>query len=281
LDTLTHLLDVRNLSVTYMARGTAIRAIRGLTFSLSHNEILGVVGASGSGKSSIAYSIMNLLPRNSSASGEVNFHGRNILGLRYSKLRELYGNKISLVFQDPTSALNPTMRVGAQVAEVIAAHRKVGAAELREEVLSLLTAAGLPSRVYDQYPHELSGGTRQRVVICIAVANRPELIIADEPTTNLDVVTQAQILGLITRVGRSPNTSSIIITHDLAVAAQTCDRVLVMQGGVQQECSDVLTVFQNPKSPVTRDLLENMIRVDRKPGRRRDLLVTRVPGEES
>jgi peptide/nickel transport system ATP-binding protein len=227
-----------------------------------------VVGESGSGKSSLAYSIMNLLPRNSSVSGEVNLGGQNILGLPYARLRSLYGNKLSLVFQDPTSALNPTMRVGAQVAEVIAAHRKIGVAELREEIISLLASVGLPSRIYNQYPHELSGGTRQRIVICIAVANQPELIIADEPTTNLDVVTQAQILELITRVGRTAKTSTIMITHDLAVAAQTCDRVLVMQGGVQQECSDVLTIFQNPKSPVTRGLLENMIRVDRKPVRR-------------
>jgi peptide/nickel transport system ATP-binding protein len=265
---LESLLEVRKLSVTYRTRGRLVEAIKDLTFSLSHNEILGVVGESGSGKSSIAYSIMNLLPRNSSVTGEINLGGQNILGLPYAKLRNLYGSKVSLVFQDPTSALNPTMRVGTQVAEVIAAHRKIGVAELKDEVVSLLTSVGLPSRIYSQYPHELSGGTRQRIVICIAVANQPELVIADEPTTNLDVVTQAQILELITRVGRTAKTSTIIITHDLAVAAQICDRVLVMQRGVLQECSDVLTIFQNPRSPVTRDLLENMIRVDRKPVRR-------------
>jgi ABC-type glutathione transport system ATPase component len=265
---LESLLEVRKLSVTYRTRGRLVEAIRDLTFSLSHNEILGVVGESGSGKSSIAYSIMNLLPRNSSVTGEINLGGQNILGLPYAKLRNLYGSKISLIFQDPTSALNPTMRVGTQVAEVIAAHRKIGVAKLKDEVISLLTSVGLPSRIYSQYPHELSGGTRQRIVICIAVANQPELVIADEPTTNLDVVTQAQILELITRVGRTAKTSTIIITHDLAVAAQICDRVLVMQRGVLQECSDVLTIFQNPRSPVTRDLLENMIRADRKPVRR-------------
>jgi|YelNatPaOPRAMG01_1025707.scaffolds.fasta_scaffold24411_4 oligopeptide/dipeptide ABC transporter ATP-binding protein len=267
------LLKVENLSVSYRLRGAQIEAVRDLSFSVDYNEILGLVGESGSGKSTIGYAIMNLLPPNSKIDGAIYFEGKNLLEMRRSELRQIYGSEISLIFQDPTSALNPTMRVGEQIYEVIKAHKKLPPS--KDIVLSLLNMVKIkdPEKTYSSFPHELSGGMRQRIVICIALANNPKLVIADEPTTNLDVVVQAQILDLLKRVSREKNISTILITHDLAVAAQLCDKILIIYSGKLMEYGKTEDIFKEPKHPYTEMLLKSVIRADKKT----DIFVHQIP----
>jgi oligopeptide/dipeptide ABC transporter ATP-binding protein len=227
-------------------------------FSVRRGEILGLVGESGCGKSVSSLSIMGLVAKPGVVEGgEVNFDGTDLLKLNDAKMRDIRGNRISMIFQQPSSALNPVLRVGFQVGEVLEAHRNMKRKAARERALELMQMVGIPDpkRRLDAYPHEMSGGMAQRVMIAMALACEPELLIADEPTTALDVTIQAQILDLMRRLQQETGTAIILITHDLGVVAEMCDRVAVMYAGEIIEQTDTRTLFQNPLHPYTKGLI--------------------------
>ncbi len=254
-------LDVRGLTVEIATPRGVIRPVDDVTFTVGKGETLAIVGESGSGKSLTAAAVMGLLPPAArAASGKALFAGRDVLKLAEPELRRLRGGPVAMIFQDPMSSLNPVHRVGWQVAEAIRAHRDAGAEQARAEVLALFKRAGIndPEQRIDAYPHELSGGMRQRVMIAMAIANRPALLIADEPTTALDVTVQAQILDLLAALGRDTGMAMIFITHNLGVVAEIAGRVIVMYAGqvVEQGAADA--VFAGPLHPYTRALLAAM-----------------------
>jgi ABC-type dipeptide/oligopeptide/nickel transport system ATPase component len=249
------LLDVQHLSVTF---GGPIPAVDDVSFQVMPGETLGVVGESGSGKSVTAFSILRLLqPPGRIAGGSVRFQGRDLLALSEREMREVRGAGISLIFQEPMTALNPVMRVGDQIAEALLVHRKATGAEARARAVELLEAVRIPDaarRVRD-YPHQLSGGMRQRVMIAIALACRPPLVIADEPTTALDVTIQAQVLDLLRELKARYNLALLLITHDFGVIAEMADRVAVMFKGQLVEQGPVRDVLRHPANEYTRSLL--------------------------
>ena len=250
------LLEVRDLRVRLRtARGPA-QAVRGLSFSLERGRTLGVVGESGCGKSVTALALMGLLPESATVSGSVRFAGRELLGLPDAELCRLRGDRIAMVFQEPMSALNPLHTVGRQVAEPLRLHRRLDAAAARAEAVRLLERVGLPDarRRADAYPHQLSGGQRQRVTIAMALACEPDLLIADEPTTALDVTIQGQILDLIAELVAEREMALILISHDLGVIAENVDSMLVMYGGVAVERGPMREVFGGRAHPYTRGL---------------------------
>ena len=256
------LLSVRELVSEFSSEHSVVRAVDGVSFELEHGEVLGVVGESGSGKSATALSILGLLPRPHGriVSGSIRFFGRELVGLKEPELRALRGARIAMIFQDPMSSLNPVHTVGTQVAEASRAHRPLSKRAARAEALALFRRVGIadPERRLDAYPHELSGGMRQRVMIAIAVANRPALLIADEPTTALDVTIQAQILELLARLQRELGMSILLITHDLGVVAETCDEVVVMYAGRVVERAKTETLFAAPRHHYTAGLLRSV-----------------------
>ncbi|MDR1767918.1 MAG: ABC transporter ATP-binding protein [Propionibacteriaceae bacterium] len=246
-------LEVRDLSVRFGRRQQA--AVSGVGFTLDRGERLGLIGESGSGKSVTALAVMGLLPEYAHVGGSIRVRGRELLGLPERELSRVRGEDVSMVFQEPMTALDPTMRAGRQVAEVLRLHHKSGRA--RERVLELLERVGLDDaeRVADAYPHQLSGGQRQRVCLAMALVNSPDLIIFDEPTTALDVTVQARVLGLIDEMLDAEGAGCLFISHDLAVVSQICDHVMVMLDGGVVEAGPVAQVFERPGHPYTAGLV--------------------------
>ncbi|MEJ8812800.1 ABC transporter ATP-binding protein [Variovorax ureilyticus] len=255
------LLDLRGLSVDIGRGPTALRVVNDLSLTVRRGEAVGLVGESGSGKSMTAFAIMNLFPSPLArvASGQVLLEGRDLAQLNPAELRAVRGARVGMVFQDPTSYLDPLMPVGRQIAEPLRAHGRTEGLEAR--VLELLDMMELPNaaRVARQYPHELSGGMRQRILIAAALAMRPALLIADEPTTALDVTVQAGILKLLMRLRRELDLGILLITHDLAVVAETCQRVNVMYAGQVVESNEVAPLFAAPRHPYTQGLLGSIL----------------------
>ena len=232
-------------------------AVDGVTLSLQRGEIFGIVGESGSGKSTLANAVMGLLPANAKVSGQIAVNWRQILGLPEPALRQMRGREVAMIFQDASASLDPVWPVGDQVAETIRAHAPVSRADAKARAIRLMTEVGIPDAAmrYNDVPHRFSGGMRQRIVIAAALANNPQLLIADEPTTALDVTLQAQVLALIDRLRRDHGTTVLLITHDLGVVAQVCDRVGVMYGGKLLEVSTTRDLFARASHPYTRALL--------------------------
>ncbi|GAB7231362.1 ABC transporter ATP-binding protein [Facklamia hominis] len=257
------ILEVKDLAVSFKTFAGRVQAVRGVDFSLKKGETLAIVGESGSGKSVTSNAIMRLIPQPPGQydSGEILFNDRDLLKLSEKEMTHVRGNEIAMIFQDPMTALNPTIKIGKQITEVITHHRKdVSAADARKRALELIELVGIsnPEARFDQYPHEFSGGMRQRVVIAIALAAEPQLLIADEPTTALDVTIQAQILELMADIQEKTGSSMIFITHDLGVVANVADSVAVMYAGQIVEYGDVNEIFYNPKHPYTWGLLGSM-----------------------
>ncbi|MDI7742775.1 ABC transporter ATP-binding protein [Lysinibacillus fusiformis] len=255
-------LEINDLKINFKTYAGVVQAVRGVSFELFEGETLAIVGESGSGKSVTSNAIMKLIPQPPGiyAGGEILFEGRDLVPLTEKQMAKVRGNDIAMIFQDPMTALNPTMRVGRQITEVILKHQKISATEAKDRAIKLLDLVGIPmaEKRFKQFPHEFSGGMRQRVVIAIALAADPKLLIADEPTTALDVTIQAQILELMKDIQKKRNTSIIFITHDLGVVANVADRVAVMYAGQIVEYGTVNDIFYNPKHPYTWGLLGSM-----------------------
>src|SRR5690606_34627686 len=260
------LLDVRDLSVVFKRKGTRpFTAVDGVSFSVEPGQTVGLVGESGSGKSVTSLAIMGLLPkRGAEVTGSVTFSDTELLTLSDKQLRDRRGRDLGMVFQDPLSSLNPVITIGLQITEVLERHRGMSRKEARSEAVELLGRVGLPDpqRRIGEYPHQLSGGMRQRVLIAIALACQPKLLIADEPTTALDVTIQAQILSLLSELVSETDTALIMITHDLGVVAGLCDEVNVMYGGRIVERAERHGLFARSRHPYTHGLLESIPRLD-------------------
>jgi peptide/nickel transport system ATP-binding protein len=253
------LLEVRDLRVQFDTDDGVVKAVDGVNFSLDPGQTLGIVGESGSGKSVTNLAIVGLA-RGGRISGEVLFEGRDLLKMHTNELREIRGKKIAMIFQDPLSSLHPYYKVGSQIAEMVLAHEKVSRKEARDRAINLLRLVGIPrpERRIDDYPHQFSGGMRQRAMIAMALALDPAVLIADEPTTALDVTVQAQVLDLIERLQEEFGTAIICITHDLGVVADMADDVLVMYAGRPVEVADRRTAYYNPHMPYTWGLLQSL-----------------------
>ncbi|MFE8150871.1 ABC transporter ATP-binding protein [Brenneria goodwinii] len=258
------LLSVRDLRVTFRTEDGDVTAVNDLNFTLNAGETLGIVGESGSGKSQTAFALMGLLASNGYISGSSRFHGREILNLPERQLNKLRAEEIAMIFQDPMTSLNPYMRVGKQLMEVLMLHKQLSKSEAFEESIRMLDAVKMPEarKRMKMYPHEFSGGMRQRVMIAMALLCRPKLLIADEPTTALDVTVQAQIMTLLNELKREFNTAIIMITHDLGVVAGICDKVLVMYAGRTMEYGSARDVFYHPSHPYSIGLLNAVPRLD-------------------
>ena len=259
------LLEVSNLHVRLQTHRGPADAVRGVGFSLARGETLGLIGESGCGKSLTAMSLMGLLPDSAEVSGSIRFDGEEIVGRTDAQMCKLRGNRIGMVFQEPMTALNPVHTIGHQVAEPLRLHRGLNAAAARAEAIVLLDRVGIPGAAQrlDAYPHQFSGGQRQRITIAMALACGPDLLIADEPTTALDVTIQAQILELMKKLQDEIGMSILFITHNLGVVAEMADRVVVMYGGRAVEEADVVTTFKKPLMPYTMGLLNSIPRLDR------------------
>lgn len=255
-----NLLEVRDLKVSFQTFFGEVEAVRGISYNLKKGKTLAIVGESGCGKSVSANAIMQLLPKPPVLykGGEIVFKGENLLEKSEKEMTNIRGNEISMVFQDPMTSLNPTMKVGKQIVEGLKRHKKISNSEARKIAIEMLKKVSVPQaeKRIDQYPHEFSGGMRQRVMIAIAMAVRPDLLIADEPTTALDVTVQAQILDLMKEIQKQEGNSIIIITHDLGVVADMADDIIVMYAGQIVEEGSVDEIFNNPSHPYTRKLLE-------------------------
>lgn len=260
------ILDVRDLNVHIPTPAGIVKAVNGVSFSVNAGEIVALVGESGSGKSMTALALMRLQPGTAEVHGEITFDGRDLLGMPINAMAKLRGADISMIFQDPLSYLNPVMRVGTQIAEAIQIHKPVSSQVARDRTLELLRKVGIPSpkRVFDAYPHELSGGMRQRALIAMAVISQPKVLIADEPTTALDVTIQAQIMTLLKDLCREFGAGLILITHDLGLVAEYCDRAYVMYAGRIMEGASVDQLFYTPRHPYSRALLKSILSIDRK-----------------
>lgn len=261
------LLEVKNLEVNFNSYRGEVKAVRGVSFFVNEQETLAIVGESGSGKSVIANTIMKLLPRDTtkiSKNSSIMFKGEDLLDKSEKEMQKIRGLKIGMVFQDPMTSLNPTMKIGEQIAESYMFHKKSSKKEAYKKALELLELVHInnPEQRMSQYPHELSGGMRQRVMIAISLVCEPDLLIADEPTTALDVTIQAQIIDLILELKQKLKMSVIIITHDLAVVSNIADKVIVMYGGKIMEEGSVKEIFDNPKHPYTLSLLKSIPHLD-------------------
>ena len=272
------ILEGKDLKINFKTYAGLVHAVRGVNFDLKEGETLAIVGESGSGKSVTSNALMKLIPQPPGIyeSGQILFNGRDLIPLSEKEMSKVRGNEIAMIFQDPMTSLNPTMKVGRQITEVILQHKKVSKDAAKKRAIELLTQVGIPfpEKRYNQYPHEFSGGMRQRVVIAIALAADPKLLIADEPTTALDVTIQAQILELMKEIQKNSKTSIIFITHDLGVVANVADRVAVMYAGQIVEYGTVDDIFYNPKHPYTWGLLGSMPDLDSN----EDELLRTIPG---
>jgi oligopeptide transport ATP-binding protein OppD len=260
------LLEVNNLSVSFNTYAGEVKALRDISFKVDRGETLAIVGESGSGKSVTVQSIMRLLPTPPAEfkTGEIIFEGIDLLKLDEKEMRKYRGGRIGMIFQDPMTSLNPVMKIGEQIMEGILIHKKVSKDEAKKRALEMLEKVGIPKpeERFNQYPHQFSGGMRQRVVIAIALACEPDLLICDEPTTALDVTIQAQILELINKLKKELNIAVILITHDLGVVAETSDRVIVMYAGEKLEEGPVKEIFKDAHHPYTWGLLKSLPRLD-------------------
>jgi oligopeptide/dipeptide ABC transporter ATP-binding protein len=258
---MSHLLEVRNLQTHFPTRGGLVRAVDGVSFHVSKGELLGLVGESGCGKSMTALSVMRLIaPPGKIVGGEIVFDGEDLLAASMERMREIRGDDIAMIFQDPMTSLNPVYKVGEQIAEALRLHRKLSRKAAREAAIEAMKEVSIPdpARRADDYPHQLSGGMRQRVMIAMALACDPKLLIADEPTTALDVTIQAQILELLDDLRKTRELGVLLITHDLGVIAEVADRVAVMYTGRIVEESPVEELFARPKMPYTEGLLRSV-----------------------
>jgi peptide/nickel transport system ATP-binding protein len=261
----TPLLEVEDLRVHFETEDGIVKAVDGISYSVDRGETLGIVGESGSGKSVSSLTVMGLTrARNARISGQVRFDGKDLLGASDDEMRKVRGNDIAMIFQDPLSSLHPFYKVGNQIVEAIQSHRDVSKAQAYDRAVEMLSVVGIPEprRRADSYPHEFSGGMRQRAMIAMALANDPKLLIADEPTTALDVTVQAQILELIERLQSDFDTAVVVITHDLGVVAEMADEIAVMYAGRIVEHANADSIFNAPQHPYTWGLLSSIPRMD-------------------
>jgi peptide/nickel transport system ATP-binding protein len=259
------ILRIDNLATHFLTRDGVVRAVDGVSYSVGSNETVAVVGESGCGKSVTALSILRLVasPPGRFASGRIEFHGEDLLQKTEPQMRAIRGNRISMIFQEPMTSLNPVLTIGRQIAEPLRIHKSMSAAEARTRAIELLDMVRIPAaaRRFDEYPHQLSGGMRQRVMIAMALACEPELLLADEPTTALDVTIQAQILDLMRELKERMGTAIVLITHDLGVVAEMAQRVVVMYAGRKVEEAAVEEIFLRPRHPYTQGLMGAMPRI--------------------
>ncbi|MGH6946335.1 MAG: ABC transporter ATP-binding protein [Kiloniellales bacterium] len=258
------ILEVENLSIRFATPEGEVRAASDVSFAIEEGETVGIVGESGSGKTQVFLAVMGLLARNGWATGSVRYRSQELLGLASEQLNKIRGVKLSMIFQDPMTSLNPFLRISRQLTEVLVEHKHVSESDARRRAIEMLDRVGIPeaAKRFDLYPHEFSGGMRQRVMIAMALLCEPDLLIADEPTTALDVTIQAQILGLMADLKRDFNTAIVIITHDLGVVAGLCNRVNVMYAGRIVETGSVRDIFYRPQHPYSLGLLGSMPRLD-------------------
>ncbi len=258
------LLDIKDLSVTYKTEDGIVYAVNNLNLEIGPKETLGFVGETGAGKTTTALTIMGLLPSplGKVTSGEIIFDGRNMLTISDKERRGILGEEISMIFQDPMTSLNPSMKVGDQIVEMIRLHKNINKKDAFEEACGLLEMVGIRRERANDYPHQFSGGMKQRVVIAIALACRPKMIIADEPTTALDVTIQAQVMSLIKELKEKLGTSMILITHDLGIVAEICDKVAIMYAGQVVEYAGVEKIYNNPCHPYTKGLFNSIPKLD-------------------
>lgn len=261
-----HLLEVKDLEVNFKTYGGEVKAVRNVSFNVEKGEILAIVGESGSGKSVTVQTIMDLIPTPPGIikGGTIKFRGEDLLKKSKKQMRKIKGSKIGMVFQDPMTSLNPTMRIGKQIEEGLRVHQNISKDEAKHRAIEMIKLVGIPNpeQRAEQFPHEFSGGMRQRAMIAIALACDPELLIADEPTTALDVTIQAQVLELMKQLQEHKNNSIILITHDLGVVAETAQKVIVMYAGMVVEKGTVADIFTNSKHPYTWGLMESIPEVD-------------------
>jgi oligopeptide transport system ATP-binding protein len=272
-----NILEVRHLETTFATPDGEVKAVNDVSFEVRPGEAVGIVGESGSGKSQIFMSVMGLLAGNGLAQGSIKFEGQELIGLPRAQLNRIRGVRMSMIFQDPMTSLNPYLTVKRQMTEVLVTHRHMSEADARKVAIALLDRVQIPeaARRIDMYPHEFSGGMRQRVMIAMALLCEPKLLIADEPTTALDVTVQAQILELIAKLRQTENMALVLITHDMGVIAGLCDRVMVMYAGRVVEAAPVNELFHSPQHPYTAGLLRSMPRLDEVMQER----LTTVPGQ--
>jgi oligopeptide/dipeptide ABC transporter ATP-binding protein len=249
-------LSVKDLVVEYTAEGQVIHAVNGISFNLERGRTFGLVGETGAGKTSTAKAILRILPDPPAKikSGAIHLAGHDLLKLNEKEMRKIRGHKVSMIFQDPMTALNPIMKVGEQIAEVIKLHNDISWQEANQRAASMLEMVGIPGERFDEYPHQFSGGMKQRVVIAMALACSPELLLADEPTTALDVTIQAQVLEMINKLKKDLNTSMIMISHNLGVVAEVCDDLAVIYAGEIVEQGSKEAIFDRPTHPYTKGL---------------------------
>ena len=259
------LLDIKGLNVHYVTRSGVVRAVNGIDLSIAERRTLGLVGETGAGKTTTALSILRLVPDppGKIISGEINFDGKDILKMSDSDLRKIRGNDIAMIFQDPMTALNPIVRIGEQVAETIQLHSGCSRGEAMQRALKMLATVGIQAERSMEYPHQFSGGMKQRVIIAIALACNPKLLIADEPTTALDVTIQAQVLEMINDLKTQFGTSMLLITHDLGIVAETCDEVAIIYAGEIVEFGSLERIFHNPSHPYTIGLFDSIPSLDK------------------
>lgn len=260
------MLEVKNLKTGFDIDGDIYHAVDDVSFSVKSGQIIGVVGESGCGKSVMSLSVMQLLPKGIGkiTGGEIKFEGKNIENYSSDDMNKIRGKDISMIFQEPMTSLNPVFTIGSQIQEIILNHSKISKAEAKSKAIDLLKQVGIPraDQIVDEYPHQLSGGMRQRVMIAIAIACQPKLLIADEPTTALDVTVQAQILELLKTIQAKNDMSIVLITHDLGVVAEMCDEVIIMYAGKIVERTNVDNLFHNPQHPYTKLLMASIPRID-------------------
>ncbi len=258
------ILEIKNLSVEYKTDSGIVKAVNNLNLELKRGETLGLVGETGAGKTTTALGIMGLVPNppGKICSGEILFEGQNLLALGKAKMRSIRGKQISMIFQDPMTSLNPVMTVGVQIAEAIRIHDSLSRKDATLKAKEILELVGIPGDRYDEYPHQFSGGMKQRVVIAIALSCNPALLIADEPTTALDVTIQAQVLELMLKLKKEFNTSMLLITHDLGVVAEACDKVAIMYAGQIVEYGSLDQIYNETKHPYTKGLFGSLPDLD-------------------
>ncbi len=273
------ILEVKDLVVEFQTDRGTVKAVNGVNFDVYKGKTIGIVGESGSGKSVTALAIMGLIPNPPGrvAGGDIRFNGKSLVNIDPSEMRKIRGNKIAMIFQEPMTSLNPVFTIGNQIEEVIELHQPhLDATQRKEKAINMLRLVGIPSpeKRVEEYPHQLSGGMRQRVMIAIALSCEPDILIADEPTTALDVTIQAQILELMKKLQKELGMGIILITHDLGVVAETCDDVAVMYCGQIVESADVKTLFNHPSHPYTRGLMDSIPSFDSTSGHKKERLQT-------